>query len=229
MSGLTLARGGALSPVAGGVISLATVVAIAALSLAALFNPLWIHAAQDRANVAAITGWTRGDVARVTDSIVADVVIGPPAFAVTSPTGGAVLDPGEQGHMRDVFAVLRGFAVVVLLLGASGGWILWRRRSDAAAWTAISRGAGGLAVVGAVLAVVVVVAFDAAFRVFHLVFFPGGNFSFDPATERLTQLFPDQFWIESATTVVLLGVLLSAIGWVVAHRRAARLNAAIGR
>jgi uncharacterized membrane protein len=47
-----------------------------------------------------------------------------------------------------------------------------------------------VAVVGAIAAF----AFDAAFLLFHQVFFPQGNFLFDPATSNLLRLYPDWYW-----------------------------------
>ena len=63
------------------------------------------------------------------------------------------------------------------------------------------------------LGVVSIVAFDALFEVFHRIFFAGGTYLFDPRTERLVQLFPDQFWSE---TSIVLGILLLGLARVVA-------------
>ena len=68
-----------------------------------------------------------------------------------------------------------------------------------------------------VLGVVSLVAFDALFEAFHEIFFAGGTYLFDPRSERLVQLFPDQFWSE--TSIVLAVILLGL----------ARLVAVIGR
>ena len=54
-----------------------------------------------------------------------------------------------------------------------------------------------------------VVAFDQAFEVFHELFFAGGTYTFDPATDRLVQLFPIQFWEE---TTLALGIVLVILG-----------------
>lgn len=208
----------------GGIISVAVILLIAAVALAALFNPIWIGPAQERSGVPEITGWPSAQVERITGSILEDVLLGPPAFDVTDAGGQAVLDDAERGHMRDVYAVLRAFGLVVLLGGGGGVLLVWRHRSEAAAWRAVARGAGSLAVAGFVLAALVAFFFDAAFLAFHLVFFPQGNFSFDPATERLTQLFPGPFWTESAATVVLLGLALSIGTWFLARWRASSLG-----
>jgi uncharacterized membrane protein len=43
----------------------------------------------------------------------------------------------------------------------------------------------------------------------HRVFFQAGSYTFDPRTDRLVQLFPDQFWFESAMALGVAVVALS--------------------
>jgi uncharacterized membrane protein len=77
--------------------------------------------------------------------------------------------------------------------------------------------AGGVVVVGLAFTVF----FDQAFEIFHRIFFPAGTYTFDPQTEKLVQLFPDQFWAETslalavAVLVLSLGVRSGArrLGW----------------
>lgn len=66
--------------------------------------------------------------------------------------------------------------------------------------------------------------FDAAFLLFHRVFFPQGNFTFDPGTQRLVQLFPEQFWTETAIGIAAVGLVLAIVVTLLARRRAAQLG-----
>ena len=50
----------------------------------------------------------------------------------------------------------------------------------------------GIAV--AAIGIVAALAFEQAFLLFHQVFFPQGNFLFDPATSNLVRLYPDWYW-----------------------------------
>ena len=50
------------------------------------------------------------------------------------------------------------------------------------------------------------------FELFHELLFAGGSYTFDPLHERLVQLFPEQFWSETA--IVLVVAILAA-----RHRR----------
>jgi uncharacterized membrane protein len=66
---------------------------------------------------------------------------------------------------------------------------------------------------------VAAVAFDAAFEVFHRLFFAAGTYNFDPQTYRLVQLFPDAFWSETTMAVGALTLVLSLVVALIATRR----------
>ncbi len=202
----------------------ATPVLIAGASLVLLFNPWWVIPAQQRAGVAAITGLPEAEVARITTAIIGDVTIGPPDFAVAI-DGAPVLDAAERGHMRDVYGVLRAFAVLVALAGSAVAVLGLRHRREAKWWRAVGRAALATAAIGAGAGLLFVVFFDAAWLAFHAVFFPEGNFSFDPRVERLTQLFPTAFWTDAAATVFALGVAMAVAAWLISRRVARRLEA----
>ena len=146
-----------------------------------------------------------------------DLVFGPADFDVQV-GGQPVLDERERGHMRDVRTVFSGlwlFAAValVILLGVS------RRADRRATWGAVRRGAVGLGLGVVGLAVVAFVAFDALFEAFHQVLFPAGSYDFDPATERLVQLFPFDFWQETAIVVGAVILVATPVVAVIAGRR----------
>ncbi|MHB8961123.1 MAG: lipoprotein intramolecular transacylase Lit [Candidatus Limnocylindrales bacterium] len=202
----------------------ATPVLIAGASLALLFNPWWVLPAQQRAGVASITGFPQAEVERITTAIIRDVTLGPPDFAVAM-DGAPVLGAAEAGHMRDVYGVLRAFGMLVLLAGATVVVLGARHRGDGWWWRAVGRAALVTAMVGAGTGLLFVAFFDAAWLAFHLVFFPEGNFSFDPKVERLTQLFPTAFWTDAAASVFVVGVVIAAAVWLGSRRVARRLDA----
>ena len=207
------------------VTGLAATLVIVAISVLPFLNPVWVGFAQGRAQAEAWTGFTTEQLAAVTNPILWDLVVGPPDFDVTL-DGTPVLKESERSHMRDVRGVFFGFfaaaavgalVLVALFLGARGSVArqrFWRR----------------LATTGKVIVAVTVVGgiagmlfFDAAFLLFHEIFFPGGNFLFDPRTDRLVQLFPEQFWVESTIGVGVVIIGLSLLLAFVGGRRAARL------
>lgn len=205
-----------------GWIALATALVIVAATLPLFLNPVWVAFEQGRAQATAWTGFTEPQLRGATDSILADLVVGPPVFDAEV-DGAPVLNERERAHMRDVRGVFIGFfaAALVGLVGAVA--IAARRRGDdrRRSWHAVRTGAIGLVVALVIGGVVSFVAFDALFEVFHRLFFTGGSYTFDPSTERLVQLFPFQFWQETAIAVGAVCIALAAAVAVIAGRRAA--------
>ena len=207
----------AVSVVAG----VGTAVVILGVAIGLFFNPLWVGFEQGRTQVDAWTGWDATTIRAVTDSVVVEVFLGPGTFAQQA--GGApAFSAAEAGHMADVRRVVLGFAVVVIVSAVAVivAWSLRRRR--AAFWRGVRGGAVGLAIGLVATGIFAVFLFDTAFEIFHRLFFAAGTYSFDPATSRLVQLFPETFWME---TSIALGVVAIAIAGVVAFVAQRRLGA----
>jgi len=82
-----------------------------------------------------------------------------------------------------------------------------------------------LAAAGIVLIVGIAaaLAFDPLFLLFHEIFFPQGNFLFDPATSNLLRLYPEWYWqgITAGVGVSFIGLaLITAAAASVTLRRA---------
>jgi integral membrane protein (TIGR01906 family) len=205
-------------------IGLATAIAIIAVAILPFLTPQWVAFEQGRAQATAWTGYTTDELRSATDSILSDLVFGPPAFDAQI-DGQPVLNERERTHMRDVRTVFMGLyvlaaiSVCVLLLAT--------RRSDrAGTWRAVRRGALSLIVGVVIVGAVAVVAFDTLFEWFHEIFFPAGSYLFDPATDRLVQLFPFQFWDDTSMVVGLVIIVLAVVVAGLAGRRAGRVTAA---
>jgi integral membrane protein (TIGR01906 family) len=215
---------------AGILTAVATAVVITAVAIVPFLSPAWVSFEQGRADAEAWTGFTTAELAFATDAILVDLVIGPPDFDVAV-RGEPVLSERERSHMRDVRGVFAGFALVALVAAAGlvAAFLLARRRGHPErAWRAIRNGARGLAIGVVVAGVVAVVAFDAAFELFHRLFFSGGSYTFDPGTERLVQLFPFAFWSETSMAVGAVILVLSLGVALVAGRRLHGRAAAAG-
>jgi integral membrane protein (TIGR01906 family) len=190
--------------------AVATALVVVAVAVVPFLSPPWVAFEQGRSEAAAWTGFSDADLRIATDAILADLVLGPPDFDVEV-AGAPVLAEREQSHMRDVrgvfaafaaFAIAAAIALLVLYAGARrlGHQERW--------WSAVRAGSIGL-VVGVVIAgVISILAFDAAFEIFHQLFFPRGSYLFDPTTDRLVQLFPFAFWSE---TTMVLGLVIIAL------------------
>ena len=210
---------GLLAGLAIGVPSAIVVVAVAILLF---LNPVWVGFEQGRAQSAAFTGFSPDQLTTVTNAILSDLVIGPPSFDVA--LGGVpVLKERERSHMRDVRSVFVSFYVVALASGLmlAAAFVLTRRNGRAALWRRLSRAGVVIALVTVVGGALGMLAFDAAFELFHEILFPAGTYLFDTRTDRLVQLFPDQFWSETTigvgVAIVVLALGLARVG----RRRAA--------
>jgi integral membrane protein (TIGR01906 family) len=210
-------------------ISVATALAIVAVTLPLFLNPAWVAFEQGRAQASAWTGYPEPDLRTATDAILADLVLGPPDFDVE--VGGVpVLSGRERSHMRDVRSVFIGFFAVAVVLVVAALVVAIRRRSHARveSWRAVRGGALGLVVVLVALGGAALIAFDVLFEIFHRIFFAGGTYLFDPSTERLVQLFPFAFWQETAIAVGVVCIALAAVVALVSTMRIAALTTGQG-
>ena len=208
------------------VIAVATALVVIAVAIVPFLTPAWVGFEQGRAGAATLTGYRPAELHTATDAILSDLVVGPPRFDVEV-AGAPVLTDRERGHMRDVRSVFMAFyltaAIAALVLVAA--FVLLRGRSRAVLWRRISRAGVAIAIVTVVGGIAALAAFDAAFELFHELFFPQGNFLFDPRTDRLVQLFPDAFWVETTTAVgVVIVVIAVALAWI-GRRRAHAIDA----
>ncbi|MCS7251498.1 MAG: TIGR01906 family membrane protein [Thermoflexus sp.] len=152
--------------------------------------------------------------------------------SVTQPPGASILrevrfadgrpafNEREIRHMQDVY-VLQGIALqvgLILALALIGAWMcLWF--SPAArnlAWQSLKW--GGLLTLGLMLGILLgfVFSFDAAFTLFHRLFFEGDTWLFPP-TDTLIRLYPEKFWLDAAVWIGGL-TILEAIGLILLAR-----------
>ena len=142
--------------------------------------------------------------------------------ATTGPGGtmtGDFFTTAEQRHMADVRAVF--IAVEIAALVAATVLFVLVARANArgpAAVARLLRSAALAAGIGvALLAAAAAVSFDALFLAFHEVFFPQGNFLFDPATSNLLKLYPDEYWYGVTLRIGLSFVAACVLIGAVAH------------
>ena len=182
----------------------ATAVVVLALAVAPFLTPAWVGFEQQRSGAEAWTHFAPADLRHATDAILSDLVLGPPAFDIVV-DGLPVLTEREREHMGDVRGVFAGFYALAGICAAVVGAAAIAARGSMHRrvwfWKSVRRGATGLAVGVVGIAIVAVLAFDAAFAVFHQVFFSPGSYTFDPLTDRIVQLFPDAFWFETSLVV----------------------------
>jgi integral membrane protein (TIGR01906 family) len=205
------------------VLPFATAVLLLAAVLLTLFLPAYIHAALDASGAPRILGVTPEQAHALSDRTVHELFFGPATFAFAGPDGRPFYDANEAAHLRDVRVVLFAFLAVAgaaLVLALAALAVGWR---NAAIWRAIARGGAGLAVVLAFIGVFAIVAFETVFELFHVIFFPGGNWAFDPTTQRLVQLYPLAFWQITAGALGVLAIGGGLLVWLIGRRRSRQL------
>ena len=216
--------------IAGGwLVGAATAIVILGASIAPFLAPPVVRFEQDRTGVGALTGYDRPELDSVTGAILGSLVLWQGDFDVAV-NGAPALDAAERSHMRDVRGVFTGLwlaviaAAVVLVIAARS--TSRDAVARAATWRAVRAGARALAVLIAVAGVFAIVAFDAAFELFHRLLF-SGNYTFDPATDKLVQLFPEAFWSEIAIAVGgVIIVAAIAVAWFAGRRASAATSRA---
>ena len=118
-----------------------------------------------------------------------------------------LLSAGERSHLVDVGNLLRA----VLVAGLGGLIVLALARARRRTWLRVAIRDGAALIVGGALfaAAAFTLAFDATFTFFHGLFFAAGTWTFNPATDRLVQLYPQEFWTLAALLFCLALALLS--------------------
>ncbi len=217
---------GRLGPLTRVAVFTGTALVIVALAVLPLLTPLFIHPALEAAGAPGRLGLDTAVVRELSDRSVQELLLGPGTFAFDGPDGQPFYDTAERSHLGDARALLwlclvagtvAGVVICLALLRAPSG----RRAS---LWRIISRAGLTTAVTVAVLGIVSLVAFGTLFTLFHQVFFPAGNWSFDPATQRLVQLYPFAFWQIAAAAAGVLIFLLGLGAWVLGRSMAHRVG-----
>lgn len=215
----------------GFLIAAATALVILGASIVPFTTPAFVGFEQSRSGVERFTGYGPAELDFINEQLLGDLFLWRGDFVVADSDLMNVLNEQEQAHMRDVRGVFLGFEILVV---ASAVVLVsaWRRsmtaEARAATWRAVRRGARALAIGLAVAGFFAVFAFDAAFEVFHRLFFSNGTFTFDPRTDRLVQLFPEQFWSETAIAVGLVAIVAAlATAWLAGRRAGAARPATV--
>ncbi len=205
-------------------VALGTVLVIIALAVLPLLTPFFIHPALDTADAAIRLGVEPLQAHRMSDLSVEELVIGPGTFEFAGPDGVAFYDSSERAHLRDARVLLWLFLLVGLASAAAIGVGIARAtpRARASMWRAVSRGGAASALGVIVLGIISLVAFSTLFTLFHQVFFPAGNFSFDPTTQRLVQLYPFSFWQIAAGALGASVAIVGGVTWLLARTLARR-------
>lgn len=194
------------------------------MALLPLLTPSFMHPALDAAGSAGWLGVSEPQAHALSDRAVEELILGPGTFGFPGPDGAPFLDADERRHLGDARTLLLGTLGVGVLAIALLALAFLRAPADArpGLWRAVATGAAITAVATLVLGLAGAFAFDPLFRLFHEVAFPGGNWAFDPGTQRLVRLYPTAFWQLAVAALGILIVAISALTWVGARTLAGR-------
>jgi hypothetical protein len=222
------------SPLLGVAVSLATILTIIALAVLPLLTPAFVHAALDAGGSARFLGLDASTIRVVSDGAVADLLSPAGTFAIEGPAGAPFFDASERAHLADA-RMLLWLTLAAGLAGAIVVAVALLRHPSAERryiWGAISRGGAAAATGAMLIGLVGALAFGALFTLFHQIAFPSGNWAFDPASQRLVQLYPLGFWQVAAGALGVLVIAFGSMTWWVGRRAAsstARSSAGSGR
>jgi integral membrane protein (TIGR01906 family) len=192
-----------------------TLLALLALTLGLFLLPPIVHLLLDLANAADSLNVAAPVAHSLSDALVRDLLVGG-AFDVPL-SGEPLLSASERSHLVDVGVLFR----ILMIAGAISLAVLTTLFIRKRRWfyQALHDGAlllgTGAALVGGAFAL----AFDATFTFAHELLFPAGNWTFNPATDRLVQLYPMNFWLLAAISFSVVLVGAAALGLSLARGR----------
>ena len=192
-----------------------TLLALIALTLGLFLLPPVVHLLLDLANASESLNVAAPVAHSLSDALVRDLLVGG-AFDVPL-SGEPLLSASERSHLVDVGVLFR----ILMIAGAVSLAVLTALFIRKRRWfyQALHDGAlllgTGAALVGGAFAF----AFDATFTFVHQLLFPAGNWTFNPATDRLVQLYPMNFWLLAAISFCVVLVGAAALGLSLARGR----------
>ena len=192
-----------------------TLLALIALTLGLFLLPPVVHLLLDLANASESLNVAAPVAHSLSDALVRDLLVGG-AFDVPL-SGEPLLSASERSHLVDVGVLFR----ILMIAGAVSLAVLTALFIRKRRWfyQALHDGAlllgTGAALVGGAFAL----AFDATFTFAHELLFPAGNWTFNPATDRLVQLYPMNFWLLAAISFCVVLVGAAALGLSLARGR----------
>lgn len=191
--------------------------AVIALALQPVLTPPAVRALVSRYSSSMSAGISQDRLFSVAEDVRAFTIDGSIETLPEVVDGRPGFDSAMVSHLRevrDLFTKVRYAAGIVAMLVAL--WLAVQGMRGRAEQVASTFGAAAVVCVAvvALCAVGGLTNFDAFFRAFHEVFFPGGNWSF-PADSLLIETFPEMFWAAAAAAwavLILLGSVILAVG-----------------
>lgn len=196
-------------------IASAALLTLFSITLLLFLLPPLVHLFLDLTDAAERLSVTNAVAHGISNALVRDLLLGG-TFEVTL-NGALLLSASERSHLADVSGIFRlligvgAFALILLV------WLYMSMRNvflQGLHDGALMLGASALIVGGAFA-----LSFDATFTLFHELLFPAGTWTFNPATDRLVQLYPISFWVLVAMSFCAVLVCAALVAFLVSRRR----------
>ncbi len=192
-----------------------TLAAFVAVALLLFLAPPIVHRLIDAAGSAVRLSVEPHVAYSLSDALVRDLLFSGDFGVLLG--GEPLLSATERSHLVDVGALFRmllsvglgGVLLLALLYVRKRSWFFAALRDGA-----LLLGVGAVFVAGAFT-----FAFDATFTAVHQLLFPAGTWAFNPATDRLVQLYPINFWVFASVAFSSTLILTALLGYRLARRR----------
>lgn len=193
------------------------------LNVRVAFNSSWVYETGfDRNNIEQRTGVPDAELNRIADEFIA-YFGSDDEFLDIQLYGQDLFNTREVIHMKDVKARVQWMYILTYIAGAVlVGYLVWGfvRYGRGFLEPALRRvRRGGLVTIVSLAAagIIVGIAFDFFFTLFHEILFRNDFWLLDPRRDFLVVMFPEQFWFEATLLVafatVAQALLLAGIGW----------------
>jgi integral membrane protein (TIGR01906 family) len=122
-------------------------------------------------------------------------------------------------EVKNIFISIDILFIISLIISTIGLWISVKLKD----FRFLKQTATTLLVLPSVLMVAFVVNFDKSFVIFHKIFFPNGNWQFDPEFDPIINILPQEFFFHAALLILIL-IALSSLILTLFYKRIASKN-----
>lgn len=196
--------------------ALSLFIIFAAVKITLMFKPLYYFDIK-YLNIEKLSGFSKDEIVKNYDYVIGYLL---------SPRGQEFKLPSipysqyGQIHFRDVkaiFTAIDNLLIITGLISAIGLFINIKHRS----FDFLKRTCSVLIFLPITLLIAFMINFDAAFTIFHKIFFRNDYWQFDPSIDPIINVLPQEFFYHAALLIVLL-VILSIIALRLLYRLANR-------
>jgi integral membrane protein (TIGR01906 family) len=194
------------------IIALSLFIILTCVKLTLMFKPLYYFDIQNL-NIEAQAGFSREEITKNYNYVI-NYLLSPKSQAFRLPS--IPYSKYGQIHFRDVKRIFTTIDILLIAFGVSSicGLLYNLKRKI---YGFLNKTAYTLVLLPAVLLAGVAINFDAAFVIFHKIFFRNDYWQFDPELDPIITILPQEFFLHSALMIVIL-IILSIIALKISYK-----------